>query len=64
MPSLTLDIKFGGQMHRRILTAVSDRVKASKSALSSRHEKWTKAEERTLAYLPEKASTIRSNLLL
>lgn len=54
MPSLTLEIAPTDPLHKRVLDAVRDRIRASKSAYSSRHEKWQKAEERALAYLPER----------
>ena len=54
MPSMTLDIKFGGQLHRKILTAVSDRIKFSKEKFQGRHDKWRKSEEAAIAYLPER----------
>lgn len=54
MPSLTLDIKFGSIIHKRILDGVRDRVKFSKEKYQNRHDKWRKAEEAALAYMPER----------
>lgn len=51
----TLDIKFGGKLHTRILHGVRGRIKASKDALGSKHTQWRQAEEAALAYLPERA---------
>ena len=53
MPGVTLEIKPGGKMHQRILDGVRDRVRFSKREYQSRHDRWVKAEERTLAFLPE-----------
>lgn len=56
MPGVTLDIRFGSEMHKRILKGVRDRAKASKDALRrSRFTRWKRAEELSLAYLPERA---------
>ncbi len=54
MPGVTLDIKPDSKLHRRIITGVRDRVKFSKREFQPRHDKWRKAEEKTLAYLPER----------
>ena len=53
--SLTLEINFKGKLHKRILDAVRERVKASKAAYETRHKQWIAAEEKVLAYLPERA---------
>ena len=52
--SLSIQVKHNGKLWRRITNAVRDRVRLSKSQLSKRHEEWIKAEERTLAFLPER----------
>jgi hypothetical protein len=52
--SLSIEVKHNGKLWRRITNAVRDRIKLSKAQLSKRHEEWIKAEERTLAYLPER----------
>lgn len=54
MPSLTLDIKRGGVLEERILEGVRDRVEMSKKVYANRHDKWIKAEEAALAYMPER----------
>jgi hypothetical protein len=54
MPSQTLDINPNGKMHKRIITAVEDRIKFSKEKYKARHAKWRQSEERALAYLPER----------
>ena len=53
MPSLTVELKHDSPKSRRILQAVSSRIKASRDAYQKRHEAWRKAEETALAYLPE-----------
>lgn len=63
MPSLTIDLNPTGSLHRMIASAVRDRVQASKSKLGRRHEAWLKAEERTLAYLPEREIDVQRRLL-
>lgn len=55
MPSKTLDIATDSPLHKRILDAVRDRVTASKQAYQSKYDKWRKAEEATLAYVPERS---------
>ncbi|KKK96670.1 hypothetical protein LCGC14_2660430, partial [marine sediment metagenome] len=54
MPSLTLDIKHGGTLHKRIIDGVRDRVLFSKRVYAARHKKWIAAEEAALAFLPER----------
>lgn len=55
MPSLTVDIKPGGNIEKRILEGVRDRVNFSKRKWANRHSKWIADEEAALAYLPEKS---------
>lgn len=54
MPSLTLDVNPKKSLHKKILDAVRERVNASKKKFDSKYEEWTKAEERSVAFLPEK----------
>ncbi len=54
MPSLTLTLSPDSQLHKRILDAVSDRVKFSKTKFQARHNAWKKSEEAALAFLPER----------
>ena len=54
MPSQTLDVNPEGKLHKRILTAVEDRISFSKTKYDSRHKAWREAEEKALAYLPER----------
>lgn len=54
MPSLTLEIDPKTPLHRRILDGCRDRISASRQSYQNRHKKWRDAEDRTVAYLPEK----------
>lgn len=53
-PSQSLDINPKGNLHRRILTGVQDRIMASKRAYDGKHAQWRKAEEAALAFMPER----------
>lgn len=55
MPSLTLDIEFKSELHERILNACRDRIMASKSAYQDKYTKWREAEDRAIAFLPERS---------
>ena len=55
MPSLTADLKPKSPLVKKILTAVQDRVTFSKSKFNALHKKWNAAEDRTVAFLPERA---------
>lgn len=52
--SLTLEIRPGSPRHQKIIDAVRNRVQASYREFQKHHKKWRDAEERTLAYLPER----------
>ncbi len=54
MPSLTLNISPKSDLSRRILDGVRGRVQASKRKYQARHDKWREAEDKMLAYLPER----------
>ncbi len=54
MPSLTLDIKPGSVLAKRILSGVRDRVNFSKRAYAARRIKWKQSEDAALAYMPER----------
>lgn len=51
----TIDVKPNSELHKRIITGVRARQRASRDALQARHTKWRQAEEAALAYLPERA---------
>ena len=50
MPSLTVDIKPGGHIEKRILEGVRDRVNFSKRKWANRHSKWIADEEAALQH--------------
>jgi hypothetical protein len=54
MPSLTMEIQPDSPLSRRILDAVRDRVQASKAAYEPKYKKWREAEDRAVAYMPER----------
>lgn len=54
MPSLTIDLDPNSELHKRILDAVRDRVDASKQAFQGLYTKWRKAEEKAIAFIPER----------
>lgn len=51
MPSLTIDVKFGGKLHKRICDGVRERITASRNTYQNRHEKWKKADDAAVGYL-------------
>lgn len=60
MPSLTRNIPSNSDLGRKILRECSARVRASEKELSSKMAQWSKAEDTTLAYIPERsADTLR-----
>jgi hypothetical protein len=54
MPSLTRQIPNDSETARLILREVRINVQRSLNRLSTKHKEWKEAEERTLAYLPER----------
>lgn len=54
MPSLSRKITHGSDAERMLLTELRRRIKLWESSTSSKRDKWKKAEERTLAYIPER----------
>jgi hypothetical protein len=54
MPSLTRQIPNDSETARLILREVRINVQRSLNRLSNKHKEWKEAEERTLAYLPER----------
>lgn len=53
MPVLTRDIKKNSELHRKLVKMIQPRIKMSESAQTTIHEKWRRAEELMLAYIPE-----------
>ena len=54
MPSITLDIPHDSEKSRDILNELRVRVRESQRKLQDKHKEWREAEERTLAFLPER----------
>lgn len=54
MPNISRQIPHGSDMARKILREVRARVRFSEAKLSSKHEKWRKAEEAAIAYIEER----------
>ena len=54
MPSLTQKIPHGSDLSRKILTEMRSRVRVTTRRTEDYVKKWTEAEEKTLAYLPER----------
>lgn len=54
MPNPTLKIDNKSDVAREILRRLEARVRASERLLSKKHKAWKEAEERVLAYLPER----------
>lgn len=53
MPMMTLDIPFKSEMHRKLISRLRSRISMAKRGQRDQHEKWRKAEETVLAYVPE-----------
>lgn len=54
MPSLTMNVDPKSPLHSRILDACRDRIKASKGAYQEKYTKWREAEDRAMAFMPER----------
>lgn len=52
MPSRTRKIPPNSDLHKKIITMLASRIKLAEREHQKRHEKWQKAEEQMLAYLP------------
>ncbi len=53
MPGQTINLSENGKLHNRIVSEVRDRVQFSKNKWTDMHDKWIKAEEAALAFIPE-----------
>lgn len=53
MPSITKEIPVQSALHKKIVGMVKTRVQLGLKAQTCQHEKWQKAEDTTLAYVPE-----------
>ena len=58
----TLDLNPKGKLHQRIVGGVRDRIRASKRQFQHKHDKWRKAENEAIAYLPEKEVDVQRRL--
>jgi len=54
MPNISRKIDNNSDLAKRILSEVRARIRHSQSKLGSKHEKWRKAEETAVAYVPER----------
>lgn len=54
MPNMTKEIPHGSDVARRILTELMIRRRIHENGVSDKYDRWTKAEEETLAYMPER----------
>lgn len=66
MPSLTKDVPKGSELHKKLVKRLSDRIKYANSDSGDRQNRWTKADDTILAYVPEsetdaKRRTAREN---
>lgn len=53
-PGVTLQLRENKKLHAQIRDAVSERVKISQNKMRDLHKQWQEAENRALAYLPER----------
>lgn len=53
MPSLTRNIPKTTELHKKLCTMLSERIKFALSSQDTQHDAWQKAENNVLAYLPE-----------
>lgn len=62
MPSLSRDIPNGSPLARRILDECRVRIRASERDVNKKYAKWAEAEDKALAYIPEReVDAIRRN---
>ena len=59
MPSKSLQFDTESALHRRLVSRLSSRVKMAEKGQSEQHEKWRRAEEITLAYMPTTEVDVR-----
>jgi len=53
MPGMTREIPKGSPLHQKIISMLTARIRFAERARAKQVEKWQKAEERILAYIPE-----------
>jgi hypothetical protein len=62
MPTLNREIAKGSALHQKLQKRIESRVKLGLREQSKHHDKWEKAENYTLAYMPEsEADSVRRN---
>lgn len=54
MPNITRNIPHGSELARNILSELMHRKRIHERGISDKYDKWTKAEEQTLAFMPER----------
>jgi len=59
MPSITLSVKKGSPLHKRIIDEVRRRVRLSERAMQSKRVLWRKADDEIIAYVPESTADYR-----
>lgn len=52
--AFSLEISPKSKLYRRLIDAVRDRVTSSKGEMEKFHKRWKEAEERSIAYIPER----------
>ena len=63
MPSLTLNIPHNSEKARRLLSAINARHQLSKRKIQDSHARWRQAEEKFIAYLPEREVDAQKRIL-
>lgn len=62
MPSRTMKIAFESELHEQLLSRIGSRIELAERGNQKRHDKWKRAEELVLAYIPESdADLVRKN---
>lgn len=63
MPTMTRDIRKNTPLHQKLVARLASRVKMAEKQHTRQHDKWRRAEEAVLAYLPEQdEDRLRSSL--
>src|SRR5215831_17586849 len=52
-PSLTKEVPFNSELHKLVVRALSSRIDLAEKGFSGQRDKFTKAEDTVLAYIPE-----------
>lgn len=59
MPSRTLKIEFESPLHDNILSRMGSRIVLAEEGNQKRHDKWARAEELVMAYVPESEADLK-----